>query len=188
MIRSLNQQEELLAALASALLWVLRIQSEQMELSRRMEHHFLNLSERIDMLQSGEMRPKGKLKGCVTFEGMEADWEEMKTMSMEAVELEMKGEEERVEQPHFSRKVTLKSLKDSERSVRDAMEKLEAFVLRATESALKESSDAVRGMLLQSLQKDMSEGRESRSERQNVSEKGLVPKDFALALRAEHDT
>lgn len=123
MMRVMHKQDEL--------------QAEQIELQRCFQNHFAEIHQRIDQLQSdltGHPRNSEQRAGKVggmAGPSMDADF---------VVEI--------VEQPRSSERVTLKRLSESQADVEDAMQRLESLVLRATESALKESTGMVKHLLM----------------------------------------
>lgn len=136
LMRTMQQQEE--------------IQAEQSALRQSIEKNFNAISERMDLIS----QPSSPL---ITRSAIPRDlcapdrlWEHVETQPMEAV---LSRRDEGVEQPHPSKKVTtlVQKMEESEANLQESINRLEDLVMKATESALKDSTDLIGHMLLEKL-------------------------------------
>ncbi|CAJ1405569.1 unnamed protein product [Effrenium voratum] len=127
MMRTMHQQDEMI--------------KEQEDFRKFVQRQFHGVSQRIDDLAS--CLPPLISRRVPAYDS----WERNVTEPLEELEEAHTREEDFVEQPRLSQKVTLKRLESqSEDGVKDAMERLGRIVLRATELALKDSSVRCPGM------------------------------------------
>ncbi|CAK9002187.1 unnamed protein product [Durusdinium trenchii] len=128
MMRTMQKQEEL--------------QQEQIALRQAVEVHFAELWQRLEAVQSSFPLPR---QDCNSSMNSGPNFNQPMKLWGSA------NPEEFVEQPHASVKVRLKRMSEAEASVQQAMDRLEELVLRATESALKESKGLVKGVMSEVL-------------------------------------
>lgn len=136
LMRTMQQQEE--------------IQAAQSALKQSIEKNFNAISERMDLISqpSSPLITRSAIPRDLSAPGYL--WQHVETQPMEAV---LSRRDEGVEQPHPSKKVTtlVQKMEESEANLQESINRLEDLVMKATESALKDSTDLIGHMLLEKL-------------------------------------